>query len=547
MKRTPYFLIASIVMLLISCGDFLEERQRGALIEDHAFETMADLKNHAVLSLYNYIGGNSDSQGLQGTGRGVYDLNTMTTDEAIVPTRGGDWYDGGFWQDLFLHNWGTSNTALENTWDYLFKVVMLCNKSLKLVKTFHTTHNLTNDETHVLETYAAEIRAVRAMFYFYLMDLYGRVPIVTTSDTVAAELTLADRSKVFQFVVKELQEALPHLSWSKSNMLGENYGRITIPVANFLLAKLMLNAEIYSDDNWTDKNYPDGKSMTFIVEEREMNAWEACLFYCERIQDFEYSLEESFSYNFSPTNENSKENIFTIPMDPNLYSNRYIYFFRSRNCCHGAALGGGSENGPCATIEALRAFKYGTPEKDYRFSLTFYADTIYENGNLVMMDDGVTPLVYYPWEVKLNLTGSPYVELAGARIHKYAPDPNANADGRACHNDIVLFRYADVLLMMSEAKVRNGEDGTAELNMVRSRVMMPDTVATLETILNERELELAWEGWRRNDLIRFRQYTRPYTDRPQVSNEENGFTTVFPIPSSLIDFHPTWKQNPGYY
>lgn len=544
MKRTIYFLIAATVLMLMSCKDFLEEKQRDALTEDKAFQSMNDLKNNAVLSLYNYIGGNSDSQGLQGTGRGVYDLNTMTTDEAITPTRGGDWYDGGFWQDLFLHTWGSSNTALENTWNYLFKVVMLCNSSLERIDAYPNPEHL-YDET-MLDNYRAEVRAVRAMFYFYLMDLFGRVPIVTTNDVNSSELTLANRSQVYQFIVKELQETRLYLPWDRSNYNGENYGRVTIPVANFLLAKLMLNAEIYSDDNWTDDIYPDGKTITFNVLGTTMNAWEACQFYCNTFKDFEYVLEESLAENFTTTNEKSRENIFTIPMDPNLYSNRFIYFFRSRNCCHGSALGGGSENGPCATIETLRAFKYGKPDQDTRFDITFYADTIYENGEIVLMDDKVTPLVYYPWEVKLNLTGSPYVELAGARFHKYTPDPNANADGRACHNDIVLFRYADVLLMMAEAKLRNGEDGTAELNLVRRRSLMTDTVATLETILNERHLELAWEGWRRNDLIRFRQFTRSYTDRPQLPGEGNGYTTVFPIPSSMIDFHPSWKQNPGY-
>ncbi len=544
MKRSIYFLIAATVLMLMSCKDFLEEKQRDALTEDKAFQSMKDLKNNAVLSLYNYIGGNSDSQGLQGTGRGVYDLNTMTTDEAITPTRGGDWYDGGFWQDLFLHTWGSSNTALENTWNYLFKVVMLCNSSLERIDAYPNPEHL-YDET-MLDNYRAEVRAVRAMFYFYLMDLFGRVPIVTTNDVNSSELTLANRSQVYQFIVKELQETRPYLPWDRSNYNGENYGRVTIPVANFLLAKLMLNAEIYSDDNWTDNIYPDGKTITFNVLGKTMNAWEACQFYCNTFKDFEYVLEESLAENFTTTNEKSRENIFTIPMDPNLYSNRFIYFFRSRNCCHGSALGGGSENGPCATIETLRAFKYGKPDQDTRFDITFYADTIYENGEIVLMDDKVTPLVYYPWEVKLNLTGSPYVELAGARFRKYTPDPNANADGRACHNDIVLFRYADVLLMMAEAKLRNGEDGTAELNLVRHRSLMTDTVATLETILNERHLELAWEGWRRNDLIRFRQFTRSYTDRPQLPGEGNGYTTVFPIPSSMIDFHPSWKQNPGY-
>ena len=73
-------------------------------------------------------------------------------------------------------------------------------------------------------------------------------------------------------------------------------------------------------------------------------------------------------------------------------------------------------------------------------------------------------------------------------------------DGKLMENDIVLFRYADVLLMKSEAKVRDGRDGDEELNQVRARVGVPERVATLENLLAERQLELAWEGWRRQDL-----------------------------------------------
>ena len=104
--------------------------------------------------MYNNIGGYSDSQGLQGTGRGIYDLNTFTTDEAIMPTRGGDWYDGGFWQGLFLHRWGVDNDAIQATWEYLYKVVSLCNQSLERIDTYQQTHN---DEE--LPVYRAEVRA----------------------------------------------------------------------------------------------------------------------------------------------------------------------------------------------------------------------------------------------------------------------------------------------------------------------------------------------------------------------------------------------------
>ncbi|MBO7660102.1 MAG: RagB/SusD family nutrient uptake outer membrane protein, partial [Bacteroidaceae bacterium] len=510
------------------------------------YGSLTALKNNAVLSLYNYIGGNTNSQGLQGTGRGVYDLNTMTTDEAITPIRGGDWYDGGFWEHLFLHSWGPSTAALEDTWNYLFKVVMLSNKYLEQVENYKEQHPEVSSTTITQDI--AEIRAVRAMFYFDLMDLYGRVPIVRNSKMSSSDMQLAKRSEVFDFILKELLFANEHLVYAKSNTFGDYYGRITRPVSSFLLAKLFLNAEIYMDDDWTDGVYLDGKNLTFFLQNQEMNVWEACQHFCREIElYFNYSLEPYYTTNFSTTNETSTENIFTIPMDPNLYSNWNIYLFRSRNCCHGSALGGGSENGPCATIETLRTFKYGTPEEDDRFLSTFYADTIYgANGSYVMMDDGVTPLVYYPWEVKLNLTGSPYVELAGARFGKYEHDPNANADGRACHNDIVLFRFADLLLMQAEAKVRNGENGNEELNRVRERSSLPAIEATLDNILTERALELAWEGWRRNDLVRYHLYTRPYTDRPQLPNEASGYTTVFPIPSTMLDLHPTWKQNPGY-
>lgn len=84
------------------CAGFLDEAPRDQLPEEDAYDTPANIYLNTVATLYNYVGGYEDSQGLQGTCRGVYDLNTLTTDEALLPTRGGDWYDGGLWQGLFL-------------------------------------------------------------------------------------------------------------------------------------------------------------------------------------------------------------------------------------------------------------------------------------------------------------------------------------------------------------------------------------------------------------------------------------------------------------
>ena len=148
--------------------------------------------------------------------------------------------------------------------------------------------------------------------------------------------------------------------------------------------------------------------------------------------------------------------------------------------------------------------------------------------------------------MKQNLTDSKYIKTAGARMAKYEVDRTSYMDGKLQSNDIVLFRYADALLMKAEAKVRNGEDGSAELNAVRSRVGMPNRTATLDNILEERLLELVWEGWRRQDLIRFGKFTGAYDLREPLEGESSCYTTVFPIPQKCIDLNNKLRQNKGY-
>lgn len=529
---------------LTSCSDYLDQKTHNTLTDEQAYGTLSSLKTNAVLSIYAYLGGSTDSKGLQGTNRGVFDMNSLSTDEAIMPIRGGDWYDGGYWERLFTHEWRANEEPYLATWEYLYEVVILANEFIDRVDTYGRQHP--EDEAEV-EAYRAELRAVRALFYFYLMDLYGNVPLITRNDLTTDQVTQASRPEVFRFIVNELQAVRGLLGDDHSNLPGEYYGRMTNSVATFLLAKLALNAEVYEDADWTDGVRPDGKQIFFQVGSVRMNAWQTTIHYCRLLTDMGYRLEPDFAYNFSVNNEYSKENIFTLPMDPVRGYFWYNYFFRSRHYCHGAALGGGSENGTSATLELYRAMGGDTDTPDNRYHQTFFAGKVWNDGKAVMMDDGVTPLVYYPDKVKLNLTGDPYITTAGARLRKYENDPNANADGRACHNDIVLFRYADALLMKAEAQVRDGESGLDALNEVRLRSSMSLlTTATLDDILHERYVELAWEGWRRNDLVRYGIFSRSYTDRPRLEDEDNGYTTVYPIPEQMIEMHPAWKQNKGY-
>ena len=551
MKRYRFLFLLLAALSMTSC---LDEHPKDQLDEDAIYGSASDIYINAVASLYNYIGGANESEGIQGTCRGIYDYNTLTTDEAMIPIRGGDWYDGGLWNAMYQHRWSADDQSLYDTWKYLYKVIVLANKSLDIISNKSALLSAAQQEG-----YRAEIRAIRAMFYYYAMDMFGRVPLVLSTDEQRYSSLFqgqTDRSSVFHFIFQELQQVLPFLPDQHSNKEGNYYGRITQPVVNFLLAKLALNAEIYMYDDWTQgyANRPKGSDIHFSVPaadasshggDKELNAWETCIYYCDKLAEEGYVLESDDAFNFSTHNETSKENIFTIPMDKNIYTNQFHYLFRSYHYTHGGVLGWGSENGTCATISTMKANHYGEADEDARCKMNFVAGVVKVDGHELLMDNG-KPLEYQPFEVAQNLTNSKFVKTAGARMAKYEVDRTSYMDGKLQSNDIVLFRYADALLMKAEAKVRNGENGDEELNRIRARVGMSYRKATLDNILEERLLELVWEGWRRQDLIRFGKFTGAYDLRTPLQGESSGYTTVFPIPQKCIDLNSELVQNKGY-
>lgn len=534
------FFALSVLALSLSLTSCLDETPKDQIPETEIYDSANSLYVNAVASLYNYIGAHEEGEGLQGTCRGIYDYNTLTTDEAIIPIRGGNWYDGGLWENMYNHTWTATDTDLYNVWKYLYKVIVLSTKSLETIE----KHKALLTEQQRVD-YAAEVRAVRAMYYYYAMDMFGRIPILQSSTQKTADIRQSNRSDVFWYVVKELQDVAPLLANEHSNLQGNYYGRVTRPVAWFLLAKLSLNAEVYTDDDWTDSSRPDGKTIMFDIDGNKKNAWQTCIHYCDLITAAGYKLEADYTKNFAVHNEGSTENIFTIPLDKILYLNEFHYLFRSRHYAHGGAYSGASENGTCATLHTMAVNGFGTETPDARLDMNFYTGKVEVDGKYVTLDDG-TPLEYKPLAVEENLTASPYLETAGARMKKYEVDRTAYSDGRMPNNDIVLYRYADVLLMKSEAKVRNGESGDEEMNAVRSRVGMPSLSATLDNILNERLLELVWEGWRRQDMIRFGTYGKQYDIHTPSEADKKGYTTVFPIPEKTHELNPNLKQNPGY-
>ena len=523
------FCIAVAALLVTACS--LNENPRDQIPEEEAYKTPQALFQNTVATLYAYIGGSDDGEGLQGTCRGVYDLQTFGSDEAMLPTRGSDWYDGGVWQDMYRHSWNAGHELPKNAWIYLYKVITLCNRSLEQLDAHRS---LLTDAQYM--SYQAEVRSLRAIYYWYLIDLFGPVPLVTSTDVSMQEVTQSSRAEVYRFAVKELEESRGYLATEYSQKPGDYYGRVTYAVATFVLAKLMLNAEVYSGTP----------------------QWQKTIDYCDDIENSGYLLETDYKANFLVHNETSLENIWIIPMDKALYTTQQQNLYRSYHYRHAAAYGFTAENGSCATLRVLDVFGYGTADEDARFLLNYWAGEVYDlNGNVVTDRMGKS-LTYYPREVAMDLSGSAYVETAGARMKKYEVDKNATKDGKLMDNDIVLFRYADVLLMRAEAKFRlggascaTGLSGTTaqqDFDAVRIRVGMPHRDITLQNLLDERFMELCWEGWRRQDLIRFHQFESLFAgDATDAKvNETDGHTALYPIPAVVMTLNHNLVQNSGY-
>ncbi|HPR60795.1 MAG TPA: RagB/SusD family nutrient uptake outer membrane protein, partial [Prolixibacteraceae bacterium] len=204
-------------------------------------------------------------------------LSETTSDEACIPTRGADWYDEGRYQEAQFHTWSPQNLLVLSAWRYSYTGINKINLIIDQVN----KSELSDDEKAVVN---AELRGVRAYYYYMLLDLYGNVPI-TTSVSNTEGISNSPRSEVYAFVESELLEILDLLPAEKL------YGRFTQNVANTLLARLYINSEVY------------------IGQAR----WDDCIEACDRVKG--YQLEPNYFTNFLTENENSQENIWVIPYD----------------------------------------------------------------------------------------------------------------------------------------------------------------------------------------------------------------------------------------
>lgn len=570
------YIIGSMLLssiLLASCS--LDETPRSKFSEEEAFSTPKLVYVNTVANVYSSIG-----NGLYGSdGGSVHTFQEFSSDASMIPGRQGDWVDGGAWQNIFLHNFESSVSKYNDVWNNLYRVIGLANSSIDRLNKYL-------DEHPEYAEYVYELRALRAVYYYYVMDLFGQVPLVVSSQVSANEVAQSNRSDVFKFVTSELAECIPHLSDSKSQNEGEYYGRITKAVAYMCMAKCAINAPVYTIDNTTPTSYSAfvgtdksgkataseeqgktvsemGKNINITLDGKTRNAWETAAYCADQIASLGYRLQPSYADNFIVANQNSVENIWTRPNDCVNYKIEDYNIVRTLHYNHGGAIGYQGWNGACSSKQQMLVYGYGTANPDPRLKLNFYTDKDYMEETGKAVEDGATdkPLEYMPLAVKVDFTAAddPHaMKCSGARMKKYEFDKSTTQQ-YSFNNDLVIWRYADALLLKAEAEYRMGNKAEALtiVNEVRGRVAAtPRTELTLNDILDERMLELAWEGVRRQDQIRFCTFTEPTADRFQgvthnasagdYNDDTQGYTMVYPIPYAVLNLNKKLGQNPGY-
>jgi len=483
--------------------------------------------------------------------RGNYSLDfffmqTLSTDEAILPARGGNWYDNQNYRMLHYHSWTKDHPWTGSCWNWLSQIIGYDNQTMYIL---NKNMPVGTNKTRTL----AELKMVRALAYFWMMDMYGNVPIVTTYGDFESKAK-SDRKDVFNFIEAEIKDCLPNLSTTTGTT---TYGRPTQYMAYSLLAKMYLNAEYYTGT----ARYSD------------------CVTACDNVISsgkFTLSTTSNYLQMFYPNNgPTTPEFIFAIPYDPSF-----------------AALPGTNGQMYHARYDVPRSEtkKFGLPFTPSAAESTlpeFYA--YFNDANDIRnkqwltgkqyMNDGVTPVMVtttkkgydqfytgtdggaaYTYQVELTpaivlrqdatLFDCGNDEIAwnmGYRNIKFFPD--ATSTSRNQNNDAPVFRYSDIILMKAEAILRGGTAtlGQTALSLVNTlRANRTTTAAwssvSLEDIYSERCREFAMETWHRNDMIRFGKYEGSWGFK---TNAET-YRRIFPIPTAVLNINPKMTQNPGY-
>ena len=515
MKTIKYFFsILAISALLASCVGDLNvtpidpniNTADKALVDEASFTSfLAGVYTGYATSGYYGANGDPSISGLDGGAsqyiRGLYNLNELTTDESVC-----GWNDQTI-KELHWMTWATSDVFIYAFYSRIFMQVSAANEFIREAQ----ASNLTFANK---EEYIAEARVLRALSYYHAIDNFGNVPFADETSVVGSFPSQIKRADLFTWLETELKDLIDNSALAAPRANG--FARADKGVAKFLLAKLYLNAAVYTGTA----------------------RWNDCATVLKDLMDDGYSLHTTSAGNYSAYQElfladNDRCNdeiIFAIEQDgvntTSYGATNYIIF---------ASTGDGydvSEIGISSGWGGLRT----TPEFYDLFSSSDARNLFCTNEHTKSIDDIGEFKNGYGFKKFLNIKS----------------DGNPGQEVGFVDTDFPMMRYADVLLMAAECALNGASiDGLAAFNQVRRRAGQPDANGlTAQLILDERGRELYQECWRRNDLIRFGKFTSGYNwqwkGNVKEGRDVESHRVLFPIPDSDRLANTGLEQNPGY-
>jgi len=445
-------------------------------------------------------------------GGGWWFLQTVSSDEAVAPTRGSDWDDGGKWRVLHQHTWGATTEAIDQTWGLIYDAVPRANRAIELLEVGAA------ENPEVAEVLAQTIVS-RAYYYFLAIDNFGDAPFPRTFTGAEEKPSRTPRAEVFNTIV---QDILDNVDLLPVPTVGSSSAGINQGTAYALLAKLYLNAEVYT-----------GTPM-----------WQQAHDACEMVKSFGYELEANPSLPFITNNAASSENIYTIPFDEDKYRGfnfhmRTLHYLTQQTFDMSVAPWNGF-----AVLEATYDL-FGS--NDLRRYGLLVGQQKTSTGADIIDEVAGSNLIFTPEIPAILMSASKYssavLRNSGVRLAKWEIKVGAKDN---LSNDFAIFRLADILLMQAEALVRMNGAGSGDdiINSIKNRSNAQITGNyNLQDILDERSRELLWEGWRRNDLIRFGKYNETWWEKNESATTRN----IFPVPQYAINANASLlPQNPGY-
>ncbi len=546
-KIHKYIRVAGALLMIagVSCTK-LDQKLYSVVPQSEFWQTPAQIAAGvapAYAQLTNIAWGNNN----------VFPMQESSSDEMIVPSRGNDWADAGHWDALWKHTWAPTGNFLDPAWQDIFNGISKCNFILSTV-------NSLSPVPASLASINAEVKTLRAFYYFQAMDLFGNVPLTGGANVNPDSVTNSSRKDVFNFIESELKASLPGLSSTGDNT---TYGKVTKYFSYALLARMYLNAQVYTGTvRWTD-----------------------CMLYCDSVLAGPYKLMTNYFDNFSPNNDGSTENIFVVPFDhTNIGGMSWEMFTLHYQSVPAFGLTSTPYNGFSSTSDFYNNFDtsstYTTTGantyrtfKDmragqYLVGQQFTTPFTYPQNQNVLFSTTNTSIEAVDQQTGLLLafnptfpafsSGAGSFRLCGARNIKYFPQSGTAGNQ---NNDMALLRLSEVMLTKAEAELRAGQvtDALQLVNQVRERAYSGDVShdwtsgqLTLPNLLAERARELAWEMVRRQDLIRYEvasgmPYFSAARSPEKLQDVMDGHLYIFPIPSLEITANAKLVQNPGYH